>query len=124
MSNEEPARHAPVGEARLPRASAQRLSLYLRRLEELLREGAVKVSSGQLGAALGVTDAQVRRDLAYLGNLGQPGIGYPTGELIAAIRRTLGLNRPWSVVVVGVGNLARALLRYRGFQRQGFRIVA
>jgi redox-sensing transcriptional repressor len=100
------------------------LSLYLRRLEELLREGSAKVSSGQLGEALGVTDAQVRKDLAYLGNLGQPGIGYPTRELIAAIRRTLGLNRTWAVALVGVGNLARALLRYRGFQQQGFRIVA
>jgi redox-sensing transcriptional repressor len=65
----------------------------------------------------------VRKDLAYLGSLGHPGVGYPTQDLIAAIRRTLGVDRPWAVVVVGVGNLARALLRYRGFQQQGFRIV-
>jgi redox-sensing transcriptional repressor len=90
----------------------------------LLREGSAKVSSSQLGDALGVADTQVRKDLAYLGNLGQPGIGYPTRELIAAIRQTLGLNRSWAVALVGVGNLARALLRYRGFQQQGFRIVA
>src|SRR5580704_16076144 len=102
------------------RASVGRLSLYLRRLESLLRDGTTKVSSSLLGEALGVTDAQVRKDLAYLGNLGHAGIGYPTRELIAAIRHTLGIDREWSVVLVGVGNLARALLRYRGFQQQGF----
>jgi redox-sensing transcriptional repressor len=111
-------------EPRLSRASVGRLSLYLRRLEELLRDGAATVSSGQLGETLGVSDAQVRKDLAYLGNLGQPGIGYPLGELIGAIRRALGIDREWLVAVVGVGNLARALLRYRGFSQRGFRIVA
>jgi redox-sensing transcriptional repressor len=101
-----------------------RLSLYLRRLERFLREGVKKVSSGQLGEPLGVTDAQVRKDLAQLGHLGQPGIGYPVRELIDAIRRVLGIDRDWFVAVAGVGNLARALLRYRGFQQRGFRIVA
>jgi redox-sensing transcriptional repressor len=111
-------------EPRLSRASVTRLSLYLRRLEELLRDGAAKVSSGQLGEALGVTAAQVRKDLAYLGNLGHSGIGYPIAELIRAIRRALGVDREWAVAVVGVGNLARALLRYRGFQQRCFRFVA
>jgi redox-sensing transcriptional repressor len=112
------------GEVRLSRASVGRLSLYLRRLEGLLQQGAATVSSGQLGDALGLTDAQVRKDLAYLGNLGHPGIGYPTQELILAIRRALGIDREWLVALVGVGNLARALLRYRGFEQRGFRIVA
>jgi redox-sensing transcriptional repressor len=112
------------GELRLSRASVGRLSLYLRCLEGLLRDGVAKVSSGQLGEALGVTDTQVRKDLASLGNLGHPGIGYATHELIAAIRRALGVDREWAVALVGVGNLARALLRYRGFQQRGFRIVA
>src|SRR5262249_35756518 len=111
-------------EPRLSRASVGRLSLYLRRLERFQSEGVATVSSGQLGAALGIRDAQIRKDLASLGSLGHPGIGYPTQELITAIRRTLGIDREWSVALVGVGNLARALLRYRGFQRQGFRIVA
>jgi redox-sensing transcriptional repressor len=111
-------------EPRLSRASVARFSLYLRHLEGLRCDGAKKVSSGQLGEALGITDAQVRKDLAYLGNLGLPGIGYPVEQLIAALRRKLGIDRAWSVAVVGIGNLARALLRYRGFQQQGFRIVA
>ena len=90
----------------------------------LHREGASKVSSRLLGDALGVTDAQVRKDLAYLGNLGQPGIGYDAPELIAAIRHALGIDRTWPTVLVGVGNLARALLRYQGFVERGFRFVA
>jgi redox-sensing transcriptional repressor len=112
------------GEPRPSRASVGRLSLYLRRLEGLLREGSATVSSGQLGEPLGVNDAQVRKDLAHVGTLGHPGVGYPTQELIAAIRRALGIDRTWTVALVGVGNLARALLRYRGFQERGFRIVA
>src|SRR5262245_45173142 len=107
-------------EQRLSRASVGRLSLYLRCLEGLLREGTAKVSSSQLGDSLGVTDAQVRKDLASLGSLGQPGIGYLTQELIVAIRHALGIDRAWSVALVGVGNLARALLRYRGFEQRGF----
>jgi redox-sensing transcriptional repressor len=128
MSKGDPSREARAvsngSEPRLPRASVGRLSLYLRRLEELLREGTATVSSSQLGESLGVTDAQVRKDLAYLGNLGHPGIGYPTHDLMTAIRRALGIDRDWLVALVGVGNLARALLRYRGFPQRGFRIVA
>src|SRR5437868_274991 len=101
-------------EARLSRASVGRLSLYLRRLEGLLREGTTKVSSGLLGESLGVTDAQVRKDLASLGNLGHPGIGYAAPELVTAIRRTLGIDREWRVAMAGVGNLAQALLHYHG----------
>src|SRR5947209_674663 len=97
MSNGDLAREPPVtadgSEPRLSRASVGRLSLYLRRLTRFQREGAATVSSGQLAESLGVTDAQVRKDLASLGGLGQPGIGYPAGELSAAIRRTLGIDR-------------------------------
>jgi redox-sensing transcriptional repressor len=113
-----------AGEIRPSRATVGRLSLYLRRLEGLQSQGVAKVSSHQLGQALGITDVQVRKDLTFLGNLGQPGIGYPTPELIAAIRRALGIDRVWGVALVGVGNLARALLRYKGFTQRGFRIVA
>jgi redox-sensing transcriptional repressor len=124
MAKGDPPRETNGAEPRLSRASVGRLSLYLRRLEGLLREGVATVSSGHLGEALGVTDAQVRKDLASLGSLGHPGIGYPTQGLIAAIRRALGIDRDWAVALVGVGNLARALLRYRGFAQRGFRVVA
>jgi len=112
------------GEPRLSRASVGRLSLYLRRLEGLILAGTTRISSSQLGDSLGITDAQVRKDLAALGNLGHPGVGYAAPELATAIRRTLGLDRQWAVALVGVGNLARALLRYQGFVERGFRIVA
>ncbi len=98
--------------------------MYLRRLEGLIRGGTTRVSSGLLGASLGFTDAQVRKDLASLGHLGHPGVGYEAPELATAIRRVLGIDRQWNAVLVGVGNLARALLRYPGFAERGFRIVA
>jgi redox-sensing transcriptional repressor len=81
------------------------------------------VSSGRIAAAVDVSDAQVRRDLAALGHLGQRGIGYEARDLTVAIRAALGIDRPWRAVLVGVGNLARALLRYQGFRTQGFEIV-
>jgi len=109
--------------ARPPRATAARLSLYLRCLEGWLREDEHMASSRDLANALSLGDAQVRKDLAYLGNLGRRGVGYETASLIAAIRSALGIDREWPVVVVGAGNLARALLRYRGFKDRGFRIV-
>ena len=111
----------PGGE-RLSRAAAQRLSLYLRCLAAWPAD-AGKVSSGRIAAAVGVSDAQVRRDLAALGHLGQRGIGYDARDLVTAIRAALGINRTWRAVLVGVGNLARALLRYQGFREQGFEIV-
>ncbi|HZZ78028.1 MAG TPA: redox-sensing transcriptional repressor Rex [Gemmataceae bacterium] len=111
------------GEPKLSRASVQRFSLYLRHLERWNQDGLAVVSSSQLGEVLGINDAQVRKDLANLGNLGQPGIGYHTQELITALRHRLGVDRTWSAIVIGAGNLARALLRYHGFAQQGFQFV-
>lgn len=111
-------------ETRLSRASIGRFSLYLRHLEHFKSDGQLTVSSSQLGEALGITDAQVRKDLAYFGSVGHPGVGYSAEELTNHLRKHLGLNRQWTVVVAGVGNLARALLRYGGFREQGFRIQA
>jgi redox-sensing transcriptional repressor len=108
----------------VPAVVVNRLSLYLRELRQLVRDGRSTVSSSQLGKLLGVTDAQVRKDLAYFGHFGHPGIGYRCDELIAEIRRILGTDRQWIVTMVGVGNMGRALLRYKGFAEQGFRIVA
>ncbi len=112
----------PSTDSRLSRAAAQRLSLYLRSLDSSARAGAT-LSSQDLAKTVGVSAAQVRRDLAALGHLGLRGIGYEAAGLATAIRRTLGIDRPWKAVLVGVGNLARALLRYRGFAEHGFEIV-
>jgi redox-sensing transcriptional repressor len=108
----------------VPKAVVSRLSLYLRELQHLVRDGHETTSSSQLGSLLGFSDAQVRKDLAYFGHFGHPGIGYRSAELISAIRRILGTDRDWPVVIIGTGNLGRALLGYKGFSHQGFRIVA
>ena len=82
------------------------------------------VSSRELGEALGVTAAQVRRDLGYFGQFGSPGLGYPIDSLAPQIRRILGIDKPWRVALVGIGKLGGALVHYRGFERQGFQIAA
>jgi redox-sensing transcriptional repressor len=106
--------------SRLSRVAAYRLSQYLRCMDsQELRT----VSSSDLALFVGVGDAQVRRDLSALGLQGQRGIGYDRLNLIQVIRQRLGIHRQWRAVLVGVGNLARALFRYQGFQAQGFQIV-
>ncbi len=124
MSPAEPKKSGADGEGAVPKAVVNRLSLYLRELQHLLTEGSATTSSGQLGRKLGFTDAQVRKDLAYFGQFGYPGVGYRCDELIEAIRTILGTNRHWPVAMVGIGNLGRALLGYKGFSHQGFQIVA
>ncbi|MBI84444.1 MAG: redox-sensing transcriptional repressor Rex [Planctomycetaceae bacterium] len=113
-----------TNDGQVPRAVVHRLSLYLRELQQLIINGRSTTSSTQLGKLLGFTDAQVRKDLAHFGQFGYPGIGYRCEELIVAIKSILGTDHEWPVAIVGVGNLGRALLGYRGFHNQGFRVVA
>lgn len=108
----------------VPEPAVRRMSLYLRELERFWRDERQTISSKQLGDALGLTDAQVRKDLAYFGQFGHPGIGYRVDELIARIQGILGTDRTWNVLLVGAGHLGKALLSYRGFVRKGFQIVA
>lgn len=108
----------------VPTAAVRRLSLYLRQLEAFHAHDRRTVSSRQLGEALSLSDAQVRKDLAYFGQFGHPGIGYRVPELIHQVRRILGTDRVSNVLLVGVGNLGRALLSFRGFSNRGFEIVA
>ncbi len=123
MSTPKPSPSRPDSNA-VPAAVVNRLSMYLRELQYLIADGKETTSSSQLGERLGFTDAQVRKDLAHFGHFGHPGIGYRCDELVGAIRKILGTDREWRVALVGVGNLGRALLGYRGFLRQGFRLVA
>lgn len=108
----------------VPEPAVRRLSLYLRELENLLSHDRETISSKQLGESLGLTDAQVRKDLAYFGQFGHPGIGYRVDELIARLRGILGTDRTWNVLLVGAGHLGQALLSYRGFSKKGFQLVA
>lgn len=104
----------------VPRATVQRLPLYLKTLDHLTQEG---ISSEGLAAATGVNSAKVRKDLSYLGSYGVRGVGYEVEQLRFQIRRALGLTRDWRVVIVGVGNLGLALANYWGFAEEGFVVV-
>ena len=108
----------------IPDPAVRRLSLYLRQLESFQRKDRRTISSKQLGESLNLTDAQVRKDLAYFGQFGHPGIGYRVDDLIQQIRKILGTDKTWNVMLVGAGNLGRALSGYKGFQPKGFRLVA
>jgi len=108
----------------IPEPAVRRLSLYLRELENFQRNNRLTISSKQLGESLRLTDAQVRKDLAYFGQFGRPGIGYRVVDLVSRLRHILGTDRDWNVVLVGAGNIGKALSSYRGFGSKGFNIVA
>src|SRR3972149_734490 len=99
------------------------LPLYTRALASLEVQGREWVSSQDLGSHLGVTPAQIRKDLSYFGRCGKQGRGYNVRKLLDELHRILGLDRQWRMALVGVGKLGRAILGYDGFRSQGFRIV-
>ena len=104
-----------------PDACVARLSLYVRELTRLGAGGAGFVSSRLLAQQLGLTDAQVRRDLSYFGQFGTSGRGYEVQRLHDRLSAILGVSgRTWNVALAGVGNLGTALLAYRGFRERGF----
>lgn len=108
----------------IPRKAVYRLSLYLRCLQRLKTNQIGTVSSEALARAAGVKPTQLRKDLAYFGQFGTRGLGYDVEQLAQMISDTLGTNSLQPVILVGVGNLGMALLSYRGFEKEGFEIVA
>ena len=108
----------------IPKKAIYRLSIYQRGLSKLQENGKETVSSSALAAAAGVKPAQLRKDLAYFGQFGKRGLGYSVSELRDAILEVLGREQLQPVVMVGAGNLGVALLRYRGFEKGGFEVVA
>jgi|TARA_B100000959_G_scaffold236283_1_gene255027 redox-sensing transcriptional repressor len=108
----------------IPRKTVYRLSIYTRCLQRLRANGIKTVSSEALAGAAGVKSPQLRKDLTYFGQFGTRGLGYDVEQLIQMIADLLGTNHLQPVVLVGVGNLGRALLSYRGFEKEGFGIVA
>ena len=108
----------------IPRKTVYRLSIYLRCLQRLLDNGIKTVSSEALAGAASVKSPQLRKDLTYFGQFGTRGLGYDVEQLIEMITELLGTSRLQSVILIGVGNLGTALLSYRGFQKEGFGIVA
>jgi len=107
----------------IPPVVIDRLPLYTRALSALESEAREVVSSQELGTRLGVTPAQIRKDLSYFGRFGKQGRGYNVRKLLDELQRILGLDRQWRMALVGVGKLGRAILGYEGFAPQGFRIV-
>lgn len=109
---------------RIPEATVVRLPLYQRILSEMLHAGITTVSSEELAARAGVKAAKVRKDFSLFGSFGTRGTGYDAGFLAAQIERALGADHDWPVVIVGAGNLGRALANSDGFSSHGFRVTA
>jgi redox-sensing transcriptional repressor len=108
----------------IPRKAIYRLSVYFRGLQRLRANGILTVSSEALAKAAGVKPTQLRKDLTYFGQFGTRGLGYNVKELTQMISDLLGTTSLQPVILVGVGNLGLALLSYRGFEKEGFEIIA
>src|SRR5450755_1291770 len=108
----------------IPEATISRLPVYLRALYALADRGIATVSSEELATAAGVNSAKLRKDLSHLGSYGTRGVGYDVDYLVYQVSRELGLTQDWPVVIVGAGNLGRALANYGGFASRGFRVAA
>jgi redox-sensing transcriptional repressor len=113
-----------AGRPVIPRKTIYRLSIYLRCLARLRENNIGTVSSEALAKAAGVKSTQLRKDLAYFGTFGTRGLGYDVTELSQKISEELGTSSLQPVILVGVGNLGLALLSYRGFEKEGFEIIA
>jgi len=109
---------------KIPEATIRRLSRYSRCLEQMDEKGEKVISSAQLASKCMVNAAQVRKDLAYFGEFGIRGVGYYVKDLLNDIKRILGLNKEWRMALIGVGDLGSALLSYKDFLKQNYKIVA
>ena len=112
------------GRPEVPRKTIYRHSIYLRCLARLHENGIGTVSSEALAKAAGVKPTQLRKDLAYFGTFGTRGLGYDVTDLFKKISEELGTSRLQPVILVGVGHLGLALVSYRGFEKEGFEIIA
>jgi len=110
----------------IPSVTINRLSIYHRCLEKILetqKEEDLKiVPSFKIEEMTGINSAQIRKDLAYFGEFGKRGLGYPLIDLSRELKKILGLDKKWSVIIAGAGNLGKALVKYKGFQKKGFTI--
>lgn len=109
---------------KIPEATVVRLSIYSRQLSNMRKAGVETVSSEEIANSVGVSSAQVRKDLAYFGEFGTRGVGYRVDELLGNLTKILGLNREWNLAIIGAGKLGSALALYEGFRQRGFSIKA
>lgn len=110
-------------EKKIPRATAKRLSLYYRIFKRFYAENIEKASSKEIAEAIGIDSATVRRDFSYFGELGRRGFGYDVKKLMEFFAEILNDNSITNVILVGVGNMGRALLHYRFHERNKMKIV-
>jgi redox-sensing transcriptional repressor len=108
----------------IPDIVIRRLPIYVRTLRDLRDREIASISSDELADHIGVTAAQIRRDLSYFGRFGKQGKGYDVGFLADTIGKILQLDRQWDVALAGFGNLGRAIAHYRGFIPSSFNVVA
>lgn len=108
---------------KIPEATIVRLSVYSRFLEQADKRGIFTISSGEIAEGVGVSSAQVRKDLAYFGEFGTRGVGYNVKDLLHHTLKILGLSNKWKAIVIGAGNIGSALVSYRGFKDRGFNII-
>jgi redox-sensing transcriptional repressor len=113
-----------MSQATVPDIIVGRLPLYLRALCNMASEGKQITSSQELGARLGISSAQIRKDLSQFGEFGKQGTGYNISFLTAQLRRILHVDKVWDVVLIGAGDLGHAIANYGGFLDRGFQIVA
>jgi len=109
---------------KIPEATVMRLSIYSRYLRQLIGQGTETVSSGEIADGVGVSSAQVRKDLAYFGEFGTRGVGYKVEDLYSYLMRILGLDQKWNIIIIGAGKLGSAFALYQGFMDRGFTISA
>lgn len=110
--------------AEIPDIVVGRLPIYLRALNQMMQSGHDVTSSRELGQYLGISSAQIRKDLSHFGGFGKQGTGYHIETLQLKLKQILNVDREWPIAVVGWGFLGHALASYRGFIPRGFRVVA
>ncbi|HET9908244.1 MAG TPA: redox-sensing transcriptional repressor Rex [Anaerolineales bacterium] len=108
---------------RIPDIIIGRLPVYLRALQRLAEKGIQTTSSQELGEIIGISAAQIRKDISQFGEFGKQGTGYSIPFLIERLRDILQVDRIWDMAVVGMGDIGHALARYNGFSNRGFRVV-
>ncbi|MHC1785090.1 MAG: redox-sensing transcriptional repressor Rex [Anaerolineaceae bacterium] len=107
----------------IPDIVIARLPLYLQALNHLKKDGGHKTSSQAMAEMIGISAAQIRKDLSFFGEFGKQGSGYSVDFLIDQLQKILKVNRVWDIVLIGVGDLGRAIAHYQGFENAGFRIT-
>ncbi len=112
-----------VTEKKIPDIIIGRLPLYLRALERMVTEGSIITSSKELGEWVGISAAQIRKDISQFGEFGKQGTGYNIEFLCEKLREILNIDRIWDIAIIGAGDIGHGLARYQGFLDRGFRVV-